>query len=1114
MRYKSPSRSGWPIMSDAVSASGRPHPTLLPRLGRPALAAVLSLIALLLLPGSLGAPVHVASSDLAAPLPTLASPASPFAHGHAADVLSGTFAHSVGVGPSSPFAFLPARAGGLSSLARALPLSGGTANTLVANSSCGENAGLVTAGTSGNVLLGSAFSLLSLFNGTGGVPCNTAAISGFFYTHGTSSFFRSTDGGSTWSSGGIPGNVTHWQNSSDPAYGSISWSGWLLNTLQPSPIIESPSLSAAGNFALYATTYAPSCFLTGGTCNSTKGLYGPVGIGVSASTDAGASWSSQAQISAQPEVQYLVPAPACQTIGWTTGPYFGNITEMPAAVASPASGHGVVAWDVVGLWWQNSTCSFNILVTVYESHTSNFGATWSTPRAISNNASEYPWATVGPAPSYPITVSFSDFFNGTNTTSAIGFVQSTDNGTTWSVEKDTGGGSELHYASRSVSPDTFQAQTNARIAADNWTGSAYSGYLYAAWTDNQTGSLTGRPAIDFQHSGNGGSSWTPAISIANGSSSTTYYDPTVAVQPDGTVWVTFMAIDQSTGDVQEEGVLSTNGGATFTQPFPMASASGAPGSQLAQLTAYNGITGIPQGAAALWSDCRGGICTSNFAPALYFGTFGSLTVTTNRPVNASISVSTLGQTLNLGAPILTGAAYNAPVTVTVPSYFAVNATYVATFVNFSGVASGTNPSITFTYAGPGTLVANYAVALAGFVAGTFTPNVPSSALNIGGFPVVLQTLNATTLHYNVTVPSGSTFTATASAQKYVSRTYSVSAPAGQTHTLNIQLNRTGGWVAGRLQTNPANGTATLLLNGTTVASATGTFNVSVPWGSYWLNATGAGLTGYSHYTTVNPGQTTQLTITLSGGLIEGVVTPVHAGLRVTVDGANVTNVTSGTFFYPAFGGSHTVAATQTGYNLTVLSVLVTPGASSFVNLSLTNLGSVTGIISPADVLSIVHVLIVNGTHGGYASVSTSTGVFNKTSLAAGYNYTINVSAAGYNSVETHAVVTAGNTTAVGTITLTKTACTSNCSPPQNNSTGPSNSGIPLTTLIIVVVVVALAAVIAAVLLMRRRGGGSAPDASETPAATQEELYGGGGQVPRMRPDGSMDSGSPPTPPSS
>ena len=1115
MRYKSPSRCGWPIMSEPVSDSERRFPILARAGRRYGLWAVVGLVALLAVPAGLVGASPVSTAIPAAPSPVAPSSASATVHVHgaASPLLGGVFGSplSVATGAKSPFAFVPPSPGALSSAASRLALAGPTANTLLPNSSCTENAGLARAGTSGNVLIASAFSLLPLFNATGGVPCNTAAISGFFYTHGTSSVFRSTDGGGTWTSNGIPGNVTHWQNSSDGAYGSISWSGWLLNTLQPSPIIESPSLSAAGNFGLYATTYAPSCFLTGlSNCNSSLGLYGPVGIGVSASTDAGLTWAPQVQISAHPEVQYLVPSSTCQSQGWTVGPYFGNITEMPGVVASPASGHGAVVWDVVELDWSNTTCSFNVLATVFESHTANYGLTWSSPTVISNNGSEYPWITVGPAPTYKLTVTYADFYNATSTTSAIGFTQSTNNGTSWSVEKDTSTSGTMNYAGRTVLPDGFQAQTNARIVADNWTSSPYSGSIYATWTDNQTGTYAGYPGIGFERSGNGGSSWTPAKIIANGTSQTTYYDPTVAVQPDGTVWVTFLSIDQFTGDVQTMLTFSTDGGVTFGAVYPIASAAGSPGSSLAQFTDYNGIVGTSQGASAVWSDCRGGICTGSYAPALYFGSASGVKITTNLSLNATISITTMGHTVTATTPTAAAFVYNAAVTLTAPAYFDVNSSYVATFVSYSGIVSGSSSTITFTYTGGSSLVLNYVVSKAGFVAGTFSPNLASSALTIGGFPVQLVAYNATALQFNATVPSGQSFTLVASAQKYQTQSFAVQATAGQTTVEHIRLNRSIGWIAGRLDTNPPNGTASLLINGTVLASATGAFNISVPWGSYWLNATGAGLTGFSHYTTVNPGLTTQVTVTLSGGLIEGVVTPARTGLVVTIDTLPVTNVSSGTFFYPAFGGSHTIVATQPGYNLTTVSVLVTPGASAFVNLSLTNQGNVAGLVLPAEVLSTVHVLIVNGTHGGYATVSTSTGVFNK-SVPAGFNYTVNLTAPGYDSFQTYAMVSAGNTTAVGSITLTKTACTSNCTPPNNNTPTGAGGGIPFTTVIIIVVVVVLAAVIAAVLLLRRRGGGAGSMAASS--GGQEELYGDtGGSVPRMRPDGSMDSGTPPPSP--
>ncbi|MCI4355446.1 MAG: hypothetical protein L3K06_08805, partial [Thermoplasmata archaeon] len=270
---------------------------------------------------------------------------------------------------------------------------------------------------------------------------------------------------------------------------------------------------------------------------------------------------------------------------------------------------------------------------------------------------------------------------------------------------------------------------------------------------------------------------------------------------------------------------------------------------------------------------------------------------------------------------------------------------------------------------------------------------------------------------------------------------------------------------------------------------------------------------------VNAGAATVCNFNLVGGWVSGVVNPAKTGLVVQVDGINV-NTTFGTFNQSVAGGFHVVSATQPGYNLSIIQgILVTPGQSSIVNVSLTNRGFLAGVVTPVASLKNLQLRMTNTTAGGgIQSYSATTGAFN-VSLLGGYWWTVTAISNGYNTTTGHVYVSAGNTSQFDVVMNLSTPPVQNCTElgtcPPGGGGGTSSSGIPLTTVLGIVAVIVIVAVVALVLLMRRRnggGGGGGGMDENSPPPPPEELYQGTNpsDLPKLQSDGSMgDATDPP-----
>lgn len=960
----------------------------------------------------------------------------------------------------------------------------------------GENT--VQVGASASDLLAGASSMNDMYNGTGGTACifggSTISPSSQFFTNGLASSWRSTDGGVTWTETPIPRNVSHWQTLGDPTYGAVT---------------SGPSVVAAGSngVAIELTGYAPACAIDPLlNCTGPSGLQAPWGFAVSRSSDGGLTWTNATQLDQETALKWIPFPSTC-----TTPFYFpNNLPERPWIVTDGTN--AVAGWDVFHYNWDPTNCTRLSQAFVQVVYSTDGGVTWSGPLNISNPVSDSISVAMGPASTHTEYAVFADFLNASTTTGqyAWAIVKSTDHGATWSTESDLGPAFVNPESGTSSAPDIFASAQFPVLAADNWSSSPHSGNLYLVWEDNQTGTYAGISAIAYLRSTNGGASWGSVSYLTAQTASTSYLQPAIAVGPDGTVWVTYLGVGTSSGNYNLYGIYSKDGGATWSHQFVITDTPSAPGTTIKDLGFNMGVAATSNGAVPIWPDCRAANCLTNGDVTLMTAQVGATNVTTNAPGAVSATVTEFGATSTYTTPAATGWDAGASITAQVPQNVAYNATYIDSFSTWAGASTSGNFRTTFTYSGTGNLTALYSPVPAAFFAGNITPNIAGVVLTVDGQSVPL-TSSGSQLTYSTSVASGTAYWLNASAPLYVPQNRQVSAVGGQTTYVNFALQRETGTITGIL--SPVN--ASLTLDNVSVSAQVNTttkiFTLVVPWGGHWLNASLTGYATQSAYLTVTAGGVVNHNFYLSGGWIAGTVKGATSTLVLRIDGALQATL-AGTFNVSVAGGFHTLAATQKGYNLSQISNIgVIPGHTTFVNVTLTNLGWITGTISPTAALTkSLELKITNGTQGGPEQYSTTTGLYN-VSVKGGYNWTVYVQASGYNSTSKVVYVSAGNGTSLDiALNLTPTTgCTTNCPPPPPNGGGnTSSSGIPLTTVLIIVVVIVVVAVIAIVLMMRRRGGGGGGDGSEMPPGPDQTYAGTNPEdLPKLQSDGSMGGGS-------
>jgi hypothetical protein len=1003
----------------------------------------------------------------------------------------------------------------------ATPLPQALAGNTYLNAPCSTTSALTAINGTNQTLLAGLSSDYLLYSGSGGSFCSSSSISPQLYQHGFVETERSTDGGQTWTPNWLPQNSS-WLNPSSPTNGSLQ--GFYYPVTNGPPPFASVTLAAANDgTVLLGDEFLPQCVAFGGNCTSAPGIEAPAGISVARSIDGGASWVNTTVVEQQTYVDYLTMSSTCQAVGYASGYYFDNVPLDPSVAINTTTDVAVTTWDLFHLQFDAGVCNFFISGRVQASVSANGGMSWSTPVNVSGNISFDPRVAIGPGVDDII---YSDWGNATRDSTTGAWVtnwdevSSTNNGVTWSTPSATDSTPNVDMLwVGSSAPDSFIVTDNPftsivstvpSFAIDGSTTSTYEGNSYLVWSDNESvgSSDQGYPAIGFEERTSGSSTWSSAKILTAATKSTAYLEPAISVSPDGTIWVSFYGMSESTGDLNLYAIYSTNAGSTWSVSSELTSASGVLATGLITIGFYNGLAATNAGTYATWMDCRSSSCTNSYNTSVMVTLAEPVAFDTNI-TNVNLTVTTNGAVETLALPSAEAWAIGTTHSISAPGWFPHNLTTVSSFSNFSGAVNTTAFSDTFDYTGGDLLFVTYVYVPGAFIAGFFSPNTTQSRLTIDGAVVSLHGFNATTETFNYSVASGRTYFLNASASNLYQPllNHMVDVASGSTTVVSINLVKTVGWIAGRI--SPV--TATLLLNNHAVAinATDGVYNVTETWGNYWLNASGTGVTNFSKLVTVSPSTTTSNTITLVGGWIRGTLAGTYPGLAVTVDGVPVSTFTGATFNQSTLGGKQAVVATASGYNTSYQNVTVTPGKTSTISVELTNLGFLIGTITPITALGVAVLTAVNASHttgtgaGGDQRIAPG-GAFNVTLLGDVY-WTVTVTATGYNTTSAKVFVRPGELTAPVTFVLNKSVvvvppCNLNDSCPVKG-TNSSASGISPLLIGGILVVVVLVAAIAAVVLMRRRGGGGdsssppegsmgAPEGAEGASDTYGGTYGG------------------------
>jgi hypothetical protein len=972
-------------------------------------------------------------------------------------------------------------------------------NWEVANSSNVQS--IAEVGGSNQTLILASPSTADLDNGSITLTGLVLTPSVYFFKYGYSTIYRSTDGGQAWGTTWVP-LESAWQGSGAFLSGTTGTG--------VSNVVANGSGGASGATAYGLEGFEQACivdfefqFIGDGNCTSTAKAAGPAGLAITQSSNGGQSWGSPTTIvSADPDP--LKPFPAIGACAAGNYYFTGNFTGHANLNYNSADKLLIASWQNESFDLFNFTCingaagaEFAETSTLWSSHSSNGGATWSTPGPVSSNVLLNPFApesaslftysssAIGPAPTYPDYLIWDDWNHSTSTTVPFAFASSTNNGTTWSAASDIGTIGAIPVLS--ANPAGFLNYTGPVLAADNWSGSPHSGNLYLVWNDNRTSAASGTPSIAFSRSTDGGSTWSAPVYISAADTSSTYYFlPAISVGPTGQLWVDYYGLSTTTSSsggnpptasYQVFGVESSDGGLSWTSQFQISDAP-----SIFIIGSYTNLGGGPSilatnaGAYAAWTDCRGGVsCPGTLlaTPSAFVSNLDLLNFSATAP-GATATLGYLGTSGTVSLPQTEVWERNAEIQLRFPNWLPDNPNTIYAYQNVSGFENSAANPATLTYPGTGNLVATYTPQPAGWVTGTVGPYTPSLTVTIDSQPVSLAALNASGRQFNLTVAGGTAYQVNVTSNGY--RTYSTTVPtvAGKASPISVWLPRVSGWISGKV--SPAN--ASLLVNGSTVPVSlpSGSFNYTVPWGTYWVNASETGYTVFSQFVTVSPASTLSVNPTLSGGWLNGSINPISG--VVDVNGAPIT-LHSGNFAYELPGGTYNVTASAHGYSYFQWTYHITAGATTTANIHLSNQGWILGTIGPTAAVASAIVLVA-----GVRIAVNNAGAFNATEGLG--SHLVQVSASGYNESNQTVTVSPGNVSRV-TFTLgpvsTKTGCPPTCNtPPGGNGSKSSSSNLLLYVGLGIVIIVVIALV--AVLLMRRRP----PSASEAEAPSEPAPY--------------------------
>lgn len=891
--------------------------------------------------------------------------------------------------------------------------------------------------------------------------------SGQFFNDGYSAAFRTTDGGSSWTEGWVGPNAS-WSISSNPAYGDVTWGA--------------DSVAGANGTALYAAIYAQPCAVFAAPpCNSTLEYGAPSGVSVARSTNGGASFDAPQPIDSVAEWRLTNI-----TCSGTPYSYYipANISDKPSVAVALDGRVAAVGWDVVdyndALVCETSGLGLAINgVSDYSqvSVSTNGGASWSAPRTIGAGVSGPASVGIGPSPADAIFFVYQDSQNGTSTTFPYAVSVSTDLGARWSAPVDIGARTMVHPVEGTASDEPWATASLPNLAVDSNSSSPYAGTAYLAWEDNRSGAV-GSPSIAVV-SGEASGGWSGTSYLTPAGGDERYFEPSVAVDPSGRVYVVYYAVNLSSGAYQLEGQSSSDAGTSWSAPFAVATNASLPASSVTWIGYWTGAAATSAGLYAGWTDCSSATCESEDDPAVDAAHAVPVSISANLPAVRATSVS--GGVTTVGTvPVATAWDLGALVSASVPAWVDLENTsqYVGVFESFSGLISSTITPVELDFEGGSSLVATYGFSPVGWVAGSVSPANSAPTVTVDSEAVGLSPGPGGVDTFNVSLLPGAVYWVNASAIGYSPYSTQVPVGLGTTSSVTIVLHRLTGWISGRL--TPVN--ATLTVNGTTVTSVdptTGLFNVTVGWGAYWVNATSYGLTNFSKEVSVTIDRTTSVSPTLLGSWLTGTISPASANL--TIDGS-VVLVASGTFNVSLYGGTHTVAASAPGYAPYLEPVTTVAGRGTYLSVVMTDLGWIAGTIAPPTAT-----VSVDGNR-----IAVIGGEFNF-SVTGDAVYNVSASAAGFVPAWSNVRVTPARVSPVQfSLEALPTSCVSGCASSNGTSNATRVAGAPISYADVGIAAGAIlgAAVVIAVVLGYRdrrppRGEGlyAAPDSAPEPSGS-------------------------------
>ena len=743
-------------------------------------------------------------------------------------------------------------------------------------------------------------------------------------------------------------------------------------------------------------------------------IYNNQGVsGVYTSFDGGQYWAVQ-------------PLPACEF----------HIADTAVAFGPDNHAYYIdMGWTTGQQGCTYSTSGYGVFVTP----STDGGMTWGTPVPVRGNATtslDKPWAAADPTTG-EVYVAYTDDASG----SQIYIQNSTDNGTHWSTALDISRGTDsmrgvelaidgsgaidaawvdqstaqiefcrsvnhghsfstpkvagvAPTAFASPSPDGFRAYLLPALGLDAYAGNAYAGRLFLTW-QNGSGAAKGSPFVSLIYSDDNGTNWSKPITV-NSDRTLEDFQPSVAVDAAGTVYVVWYGENGTSGHYRLLGAASHDGGTTFDPEFPVSDTDSYPSypgfGNAWWIGDYTSIIADAAGAHPLWTDaratqewsCNPCLWGYDYNISMYTAQIVNYTLASNVPVNLSISGTVPA---NASWPVgpqprsadwLAGQVFN----LSAPAILSVNGTSLY-FAAWYGAINSTSANVSGVVAGGGRLNACYVPTFGGVCRAAEAPGFlgirvspPNATVRVDGRAVGLVAGQA-----NVSASVGSHWV-NVSAPGFHSLSVLAQVTTANLTPVYANLTPYPGLLTGSVE--PADARVTIDGSAAVVAP-NGSFSSILLPGQHAVVATLALYSSFIENVSIGTNATTSVTIRLSAqwGILSGSVTPATASL--TVNGQTIPT-TNGTFRAQLAPGIYWVNASLAGYvDGTSGPVGVSLLATTTVSLALLRaFGTLQGSLSPAWAD-----LQLNG-----SEVAIDSGNFTITALPG--QYWLNASALGYN----------------------------------------------------------------------------------------------------------------------